>query len=171
MNCGIINSVTKLHLVGYCYWALHIVARRKHKWRLRTCCAIMSFCSDCLKRHCTNIQPVRAARHHVLIKERNVRNTGIRTWFCDDTRLSDTNVVRSKLSCPEIIRNFWHDFNYILHKRQARCLALLEGPVSTICLGMPLPNCQTAGLGLDVMYRSLRQTRSFWSVFTNTLNP
>jgi hypothetical protein len=117
--------------------ALHIVTR-KHKWRLRTCCAIMSFCSYCLKRHCNNIQPVRAARHHVLIDERNVRNNGIRTWFCDDTRLCDINVVRSKLSCPEIIRNCWHDFKYTVHKRQARCLAFLEGAVSTLCLGMPL---------------------------------
>ena len=23
MNCGIINSVTKLHLVGYCYWVIN----------------------------------------------------------------------------------------------------------------------------------------------------
>lgn len=121
--------------------ALHIVVR-KHKWRLCTCCAIMSFCSYCLKRHCNHIQPVRAARHHVLIKERNVRNNGIRTWFCNDTRLCDINVARSKLSCLEIIRNLWHDFNYIVHKRQARCLAFLEGAVSTICLGMRMPNCR-----------------------------
>jgi hypothetical protein len=79
--------------------ALHIVVW-KHKWRLRTCCAIMSFFSYCLKSHCNNTEPVRAARHRVLIKERNVRNNGIRTWFCDDTRLCDINVVRSKLSCP-----------------------------------------------------------------------
>jgi len=128
----------------------------------------MSFCSYCSRRHCNNIQPVRAARHHVPIKERNVRNNGIGTWFCDDTRLCDINVVRSKLSCSEIIRNFWHDFNYIVHKRQARCLAFLEGAVSTICLGMPLPNYQTAGLGLDVMYLSLWQTGGFRSIFTNT---
>jgi len=128
----------------------------------------MSYRSYCLRRHCNYIQPVRAARHHVLIKERNVRNKGIRTWFSDDTRLCDINVVRSKLSCPEIIQNFWHNFNYIVHQRQARFFALLEGAVSTICLGMPLPNYRTAGLGLDVMYLSLWQTWGFWPVFTNT---
>jgi hypothetical protein len=78
--------------------ALHIVVW-KHKWRLCKCCAIMSLCSYCLKRHCNNIQHVRAARYHVLIKERNVRNNGIRTWFCDVTRLCDIDVARSKLSC------------------------------------------------------------------------
>jgi hypothetical protein len=117
--------------------------------KLRTCCVVMSICSYCLTHQCNNIQPVRSARHHVLIKERNVRSNGIRTWFCD-TRLCDINAVRSELCCSEINQNFWHDFNYIVHKRQARCLTFLDGGVSTICLGMPLSNCRTAGLGLDI---------------------
>ena len=31
MNCGIINSVTKLHLVGYCYWVRTEISRILHE--------------------------------------------------------------------------------------------------------------------------------------------
>ena len=94
--------------------ALQLLART-NTWRLRACCAVLSFCSYWLTRHCNNIQPVRGVRHHELIKERNDRNNGICTWFCDDTRLCDINAVRSKLSCSDIIQNFRHDCNYIFH--------------------------------------------------------
>jgi len=31
-NCGIINSITKLHLVGYCYW---VILRCTDPWILK----------------------------------------------------------------------------------------------------------------------------------------
>lgn len=89
-----------------------------------------------------NIQLVKGACQHVLIKERNIRNNGIWTWFRDDSRLCDINAVRLKLSCSEIILNFLHDFNHVLHKRTAirdRHDALHFFPARS---AVPLPNCR-----------------------------